>query len=222
GPSPAAGPWARASPAPRARVRRARRSRRGRFPPTTREAPPRPPPAAPARANAPVPRSCCAASQLELEHVLRDLGLADRLADLGEVRLFAPKLELVAHAEQHRALLDTGRCALARRQKDSSVAVRLDMRRRADQLHLEAAVHGLDRRQCGNFVADPLPLLVGENPEAAVFERAVGHDEAIAALGPQLPMGGRNRDTSLLVERESRFTLEHDPLKTTKTHLRPP
>ena len=147
--------------------------------------------------------------------------LADRFADLREVGLFAPQLELVAHAEQYRVLLDAGRGALACRQQDSSVAVGLDMRRRTDQLHLQVAVHGLDARQRIDLVAHPLPFLFGEDPETAVLERVVGDDQAIAALGHELAMGGRNGDPSLVVERDCGFALEHNPRKTTKTHLTP-
>ena len=55
-------------------------------------------------------------SQPQRGHVRADVVLADGLADLGEVSLLAPQFELVAHAQQHGALLDACRGALTARQ----------------------------------------------------------------------------------------------------------
>ena len=105
-------------------------------------------------------RCRAAAHEPQVQHLAAELGLADRLADLVQVGLFAPQLELAIHAEQDCALLDAGSRALTARHQQARVAVGFDGRRRADELELQVAVHALDARQHVDLVAHLFPLAV--------------------------------------------------------------
>src|SRR3546814_5087454 len=92
-------------------------------------------------------------SQLQIEQLFAQIGIAQRLPDLREVRLLAPQLELVAHAHEHGLLLDADRVALAGRDAEPAAAVGLDEGGRADQLQLQQAAVLLGPRQLVDPVA---------------------------------------------------------------------
>src|SRR5690606_36213228 len=61
-------------------------------------------------------------------------------------------------------------------------------------------------------IADPLPFLLGVQVQAALLERVVGDDQAIAALArDQLAVGGGHRQPTLVINCDGGLTLEHEP-----------
>jgi hypothetical protein len=144
--------------------------------------------------------------------VVAQVGIAQRLPDLLVVGLFAPQLELVAHAQQHRLLLDAHRVALAGREGDAAAAVGFGEGRRADQLQLQQATVLLGPRQGIDLVADLFPDRQRVQVQAAGLERVVGDDQAIAALArDKVPVAGRNRQPALVVDGDGGLALEHAP-----------
>src|SRR5690606_23948616 len=110
-------------------------------------------------------------SQLQLDQVVAQVGIAKRLPDLRQVCLLAPEFELLAHAHQHGLLLDADGMAVAGGDADAAVAVGLDERGRADQLELQLAVDRAGARERVDLVAHALPHRLRVDVEAAGLER---------------------------------------------------
>src|SRR6185437_7610169 len=158
-------------------------------------------------------------SQPQSRHVLAEVGFADRLPDLVEVRLFAPKVELVAHAQQHRLLLYAGRAALAGRQQHARGGIQFQQGGGADQLQLQVAVHTLDAGQGIDLITHTLPFRLREQPQAAVFERVVGdYQTVIAGARDRFAVGGGNRQPTLVIHSYCGFALKHRWNRPTFSH----
>src|SRR3569623_49 len=102
-------------------------------------------------------------SSCSLQHEIQHL-LADGLAELGELGLFAPKLEFRTHAVQHGLPFDPRGRLLAGGQEQPTCSVRLEMCGSTHELHLQGAMHRLYTRQCVHLVTYRLPFRQRKQP----------------------------------------------------------
>src|SRR5690606_16411642 len=125
---------------------------------------------------------------------------------------FIPQLEFVQLADQHRALVQLGVLAQARRHEETAAAVQLQIHRIADQQTLQAAALFAQGRQFAQLGLDECPL--GQGIDAQTGVDGIDSDDELAGTtrNELVTIPARHRESPFGVETDGVSSAKHAAL----------